>query len=83
MTCLIAYLIKHNTVLKSRLYWSGTFVSAWRLTFVICLSQVARLAAVSSGLPFACGTVYAATEKESKSQVVKPSQVGILLFVSP
>jgi len=44
---------------------------------------VARLAAVSSGLPFACGTVYAATEKESKSQVVKPSQVGILLFVSP
>ncbi|KAM6381211.1 MICOS complex subunit MIC27 isoform 1-T1 [Pluvialis apricaria] len=39
--------------------------------------QVAKLAAVSSGLPFACITVYAATEKESKSQLVKPNQLPI------
>ncbi|NXG59813.1 MIC27 protein, partial [Hemiprocne comata] len=41
------------------------------------LSQVAKLAAVSSGLPFACITVYAATEKESKGQLVKPNQLPI------
>ncbi|NXL81432.1 MIC27 protein, partial [Leptocoma aspasia] len=41
------------------------------------LSQVARLAAVSSGLPFVCITVYAATEKESKSQLVKPDKLPI------
>ncbi|NWI47308.1 MIC27 protein, partial [Picathartes gymnocephalus] len=41
------------------------------------LSQVAKLAAVSSGLPFVCITVYAATEKESKSQLVKPDQLPI------
>ncbi|NXK55115.1 MIC27 protein, partial [Chauna torquata] len=40
------------------------------------LSQVTKLAAVFSGLPFAC-TVYAATEKESKSQLVKPNQLPI------
>ncbi|XP_074456966.1 MICOS complex subunit MIC27 isoform X3 [Larus michahellis] len=40
-------------------------------------AKVARLAAVSSGLPFACITVYAATEKESKSQPVKPNQLPI------
>ncbi|KAM6354173.1 MICOS complex subunit MIC27 isoform 1-T1 [Alca torda] len=39
--------------------------------------QVAKLAAVSSGLPFACITVYAATEKESKSHLVKPNQLPI------
>ncbi|NWI51678.1 MIC27 protein, partial [Calyptomena viridis] len=39
------------------------------------LSQVAKLAAVSSGLPFVCITVYAATEKEAKSQLVKPDQL--------
>ncbi|NXU19486.1 MIC27 protein, partial [Pardalotus punctatus] len=41
------------------------------------LSQVAKLAAVSSGLPFICITVYAATEKESKSQPVKPDELPI------
>ncbi|NWR52198.1 MIC27 protein, partial [Regulus satrapa] len=41
------------------------------------LSQVAKLAAVSSGLPFVCITVYAATEKESKSQLVKPDKLPI------
>ncbi|KFP83186.1 Apolipoprotein O-like, partial [Acanthisitta chloris] len=41
------------------------------------LSQVAKLAAVSAGLPFAWSTVYAATEKESKSQLVKPNQLPI------
>ncbi|KFQ17381.1 Apolipoprotein O-like, partial [Merops nubicus] len=40
------------------------------------LSQVAKLAALSSALPFACFTVYA-TEKESKGQLVKPSQLPI------
>ncbi|XP_032052388.1 MICOS complex subunit MIC27 [Aythya fuligula] len=39
-------------------------------------TKVVKLAAVSSGLPFAC-TVYAATEKESKSQLVKPNQLPI------
>ncbi|NXK96193.1 MIC27 protein, partial [Formicarius rufipectus] len=39
------------------------------------LSQVAKLTAVSSGLPFICITVYAATEKESKTQLVKPDQL--------
>ncbi|NXQ18979.1 MIC27 protein, partial [Peucedramus taeniatus] len=41
------------------------------------LSQVAKLAAVSAGLPFVCITVYAATEKESKSQLVKPDKLPI------
>ncbi|NXS56597.1 MIC27 protein, partial [Brachypteracias leptosomus] len=41
------------------------------------LSQVAKLAALSSALPFACFTVQAATEKESKGQLVKPSQLPI------
>ncbi|NXH41537.1 MIC27 protein, partial [Dicaeum eximium] len=41
------------------------------------LSQVAKLAAISSGLPFLSITVYAATEKESKSQLVKPEQLPI------
>ncbi|KAF1471785.1 MICOS complex subunit MIC27, partial [Megadyptes antipodes antipodes] len=41
------------------------------------LSQVAKLAALSSGLPFACITVYAATEKESKDQLMKPNQLPI------
>ncbi|NXS00225.1 MIC27 protein, partial [Oxylabes madagascariensis] len=41
------------------------------------LSQVTKLAAVSSGLPFVCITVYAATEKESKSQLVKPDKLPI------
>ncbi|NXV77431.1 MIC27 protein, partial [Atlantisia rogersi] len=40
-------------------------------------SQVAKLAAVSSGLPFACITVHAATEKESRAQLVKPNQLPI------
>lgn len=64
--------------------WSSpreNFVSALRLPFFISLSQVAKLAAVYSGLPFVCITVYAATEKESKSQLVKPDKVWILLFV--
>ncbi|CAN8188752.1 unnamed protein product [Coccothraustes coccothraustes] len=39
--------------------------------------QVAKLAAVSSGLPFVCITVYAATEKESKSQLLKPDKLPI------
>ncbi|KFZ64326.1 Apolipoprotein O-like, partial [Podiceps cristatus] len=41
------------------------------------LSQVLKLAAVSSALPFTCITVHAATEKESKGQLVKPSQLPI------
>ncbi|NXS84860.1 MIC27 protein, partial [Erpornis zantholeuca] len=41
------------------------------------LSQVAKLAAVSSGLPFVCITVYAATEKESKSQLVEPDKLPV------
>ncbi|NXX49041.1 MIC27 protein, partial [Tricholaema leucomelas] len=41
------------------------------------LSQVVRLAALSSSLPFACFTVHAATEKESKGQLVKPHQLPI------
>ncbi|NXM33444.1 MIC27 protein, partial [Oxyruncus cristatus] len=41
------------------------------------LSQVAKLAAVSSGLPFICITVYAATEKGSTSQLLKPDQLPI------
>ncbi|XP_041252529.1 MICOS complex subunit MIC27 isoform X2 [Onychostruthus taczanowskii] len=40
-------------------------------------AKVAKLAAVSSGLPFVCITVYAATEKESKSQLVKPDKLPI------
>ncbi|XP_065546070.1 MICOS complex subunit MIC27 isoform X1 [Lathamus discolor] len=40
-------------------------------------AKVAKLAALSSGLPFACFTVYAATEKESKSQLVKPDQLPV------
>ncbi|XP_050166618.1 MICOS complex subunit MIC27 [Myiozetetes cayanensis] len=40
-------------------------------------AKVAKLAAVSSGLPFICITVYAATEKGSKSQLVKPDQLPI------
>ncbi|NXP62218.1 MIC27 protein, partial [Chloropsis cyanopogon] len=41
------------------------------------LSQVAKLAAVSSGLPFVCITVHAAAEKEAKSQLVKPDKLPI------
>ncbi|NXP14785.1 MIC27 protein, partial [Thinocorus orbignyianus] len=41
------------------------------------LSQVAKLVAVSSSLPFACITVYAAAEKETKSQLMKPNQLPI------
>ncbi|NXQ33420.1 MIC27 protein, partial [Alaudala cheleensis] len=41
------------------------------------LSQVAKLAAVSSGLPLVCITVYAATETESKSQLMKPDKLPI------
>ncbi|NXA79739.1 MIC27 protein, partial [Thryothorus ludovicianus] len=41
------------------------------------LCQVAKLVAVSSGLPFVCVTVYAATEKESKSQLVQPHKLSI------
>ncbi|NXQ49329.1 MIC27 protein, partial [Catharus fuscescens] len=41
------------------------------------VSQVAKLAAVSSGLPFVCITVYAAAAKESKSQLVKPDKLPI------
>ncbi|XP_051486379.1 MICOS complex subunit MIC27 [Apus apus] len=40
-------------------------------------AKVAKLAAVSSGLPFACITVYAATEKEAKGHLVKPNQLPI------
>ncbi|XP_057232169.1 MICOS complex subunit MIC27 isoform X2 [Malurus melanocephalus] len=40
-------------------------------------AKVAKLVAVSSGLPFICITVYAATEKESKSQLVKPDKLPI------
>lgn len=72
VTNLIPYSIKHNTMVKFRLYCSEVFIST--LTPFFHLSQVVKLAAVSSGLPFVC-TVYAATEKESKSQLVKPNQV--------
>ncbi|NXO25337.1 MIC27 protein, partial [Cisticola juncidis] len=41
------------------------------------LSQVAKLAALSSGLPFVCITVYAGTKDESKSQLVKPDKLPI------
>ncbi|NWR12914.1 MIC27 protein, partial [Paradoxornis webbianus] len=41
------------------------------------LSQVAKLAAVSSGLPFVCITVYAAAKEEYKSQLVKPDKLPI------
>ncbi|NXY82961.1 MIC27 protein, partial [Alcedo cyanopectus] len=41
------------------------------------LSQVAKLAALSSALPCACFTVYAASEKESKGQLLKPDQLPI------
>ncbi|NXJ73213.1 MIC27 protein, partial [Trogon melanurus] len=41
------------------------------------VSQVAKLAAVSSALPFACVTVYAATEKEPGGQLVNPNQLPI------
>ncbi|NXU99469.1 MIC27 protein, partial [Cettia cetti] len=41
------------------------------------LSQVAKLAAISSGLPFVCVTVYAATGNETKSQLVKPDKLPI------
>ncbi|NWZ63640.1 MIC27 protein, partial [Acrocephalus arundinaceus] len=41
------------------------------------LSQVAKLAAVSSGLPFVCITVHAATEQETKSQLVAPDKLPI------
>ncbi|XP_054025507.1 MICOS complex subunit MIC27 [Dryobates pubescens] len=40
-------------------------------------AKVVKLAALSSSLPFACFTVYAATEKESKGQLVKPHQLPI------
>ncbi|KAM9373683.1 MICOS complex subunit MIC27 [Phaethornis superciliosus] len=40
-------------------------------------AKVAKLAAVSAGLPFACVTVHAATERESKGQLVKPNQLPI------
>uniref|UniRef100_A0A672U3M3 MICOS complex subunit n=1 Tax=Strigops habroptila TaxID=2489341 RepID=A0A672U3M3_STRHB len=39
--------------------------------------NVAKLAALSSGLPFVCFTVYAAKEKESKSHLLKPDQLPI------
>ncbi|NWI85183.1 MIC27 protein, partial [Pitta sordida] len=39
--------------------------------------QVAKLAAVCSGLPFAFVTVHAATEKEARGQLVKPDQLPI------
>ncbi|NXO80726.1 MIC27 protein, partial [Sitta europaea] len=41
------------------------------------LSQVAKLVAVSSGLPFVCITVHAATKKESESLLVKPEKLPI------
>ncbi|NXN79968.1 MIC27 protein, partial [Bombycilla garrulus] len=41
------------------------------------LSQVAKLAAVSSGLPLVCITVHAATGKESKRELVKPDKLPI------
>nr|XP_047932024.1 MICOS complex subunit MIC27 isoform X1 [Anser cygnoides] len=44
--------------------------------YLLVTKIVVKLAAVSSGLPFAC-TVYAATEKEPKSQLVKPNQLPI------
>ncbi|XP_067160261.1 MICOS complex subunit MIC27 isoform X4 [Apteryx mantelli] len=43
--------------------------------------HTAKLAAVSSGLPCASITVYAATEKESKAQLMKPNQLPI--YCSP
>ncbi|XP_063280139.1 MICOS complex subunit MIC27-like [Prinia subflava] len=39
--------------------------------------SVAKLASVSFGLPFVCITVYAAAEKESKSQLVKSDKLPI------
>ncbi|KFO87800.1 Apolipoprotein O-like, partial [Buceros rhinoceros silvestris] len=39
--------------------------------------QAAKLAALSSALPFAWITVYAATEEESRGQLVKPNQLPI------
>ncbi|NXD14308.1 MIC27 protein, partial [Nothocercus nigrocapillus] len=45
------------------------------------LIQVARLAAVCSGLPCVSITVYAATGKESTAQLMKPSQLPI--YCSP
>ncbi|XP_075619199.1 MICOS complex subunit MIC27 isoform X2 [Balearica regulorum gibbericeps] len=39
--------------------------------------RVAKLAAAASGLPFAFITVHAATEKESKGQMMKPNQLPI------
>ncbi|XP_025957082.1 MICOS complex subunit MIC27 isoform X2 [Dromaius novaehollandiae] len=44
-------------------------------------AKMAKLAAVSSGLPCASITVYAATEKESKTQLIKPNQLPI--YCSP
>ncbi|NXY48819.1 MIC27 protein, partial [Ceuthmochares aereus] len=41
------------------------------------LFQVAKLAAMSAALPFACITVHAAAERESKGHLVKPSQLPI------
>lgn len=70
---------QHNS--KIQIYWREILMSSLRLPFFTCLSQVAKLAALSSGLPFVCFTVYAATEKESKSHLVKPDQVRILLCV--
>ncbi|XP_048815864.1 MICOS complex subunit MIC27 isoform X2 [Lagopus muta] len=55
----------------------------WCLGHLLLVSQgseVVRLAAASSSLPFVCA-VYAATEKESKSQLVKPNQLPI--YCSP
>lgn len=80
--CSILSFIKRNSIVKSGLPWSDFFVTALKLPFFIPLSQVVRLAALSSSLPFACFTVHAATEKESKGQLVKPHQVRILLLVS-
>ncbi|KAM9537990.1 MICOS complex subunit MIC27 isoform 2-T3 [Guaruba guarouba] len=40
-------------------------------------AKVAKLAALSSGLPFTCFTVYAATEKASKSHLVKQDQLPL------
>lgn len=73
MSCLTPYLIKITTIVKSRLF---------HVSFPPLSVQVAKLAALSSALPFAWITVYAATEKESRGQLVKPNQVGISLFVT-
>ncbi|XP_053931668.1 MICOS complex subunit MIC27 isoform X2 [Cuculus canorus] len=40
-------------------------------------AEVAKLAAVSAAVPFACITVHAAAERESKGHLVKPSQLPI------